>query len=198
MTSEVDGAEYLRRLKQDQVGPQPPVTQVTNQFLKPSGGVVERRATPRFKCQGSAQVRQENSDVRTWGSITDISLHGCYLEMTATFPVGTTVFILLELGGNQVEVKGEVRASYPFLGMGISFREMTSQNRLRLGDMVLVAAREVRLVAPHASDTQPAWVMPQVKDPTRVVDALASFFMRKGSLSREEFARIASSVSVEG
>ena len=75
---------------------------------------------------------------------------------------------------------------------------MTSQNRLRLGDMVLVAAREVRLVAPHAADTQPAWVMPQVKDPKRVLDALAGFFMRKGTLSREEFARIASNVSVEG
>jgi hypothetical protein len=198
MTSEVDGADYLRRLKQDQVGPQPPVTQVTTQFLKHATGGVERRATPRFKCQGSAQVRQENSEVQTWGSITDISLHGCYLEMTATFPVGTAVFIQLELGGNRVEIKGEVRASYPFLGMGISFREMTSQNRLRLGDMVLLAARELRLVASHASDAQAAWVMPQVKDPKRVVDALGNFFMRKGSLSREEFARIASSGSVEG
>jgi PilZ domain len=198
MTSEVDGADYLRRLKQDQAGPQPPVTQVTTQFLKPGGGGVERRMTPRFKCQGSAQVRQENSEVHTWGSITDISLHGCYLEMTATFPVGTIVFIQLEFGGSRVEVKGEVRATYPFLGMGISFREMTSQNRLRLGDMVLVAAREVRLVAPRASDVQPEWVMPQVKDPKRVVDALGSFFMRKGSLTREEFARIASTVSAEG
>ena len=198
MTSEVDGADYLRRVKQDQVGPQPPVTQVTTQFLKPAGGWVERRITPRFKCQGSAQVRQENSEVHTWGSITDISLHGCSLEMTATFPVGSLVFIQLELGGNRVEVKGEVRATYPFLGMGISFREMSSQNRLRLGDMVLVAAREVRLVARHASDGQPEWVMLQVKDPQRVVDALGSFFMRKGSLTREEFARMASNVSVEG
>ena len=38
MTSEVDGAEYLRRLKQDEHGPEPPVTQVTGQFLKPTGG----------------------------------------------------------------------------------------------------------------------------------------------------------------
>jgi hypothetical protein len=192
MASEVDGVEYLRRLKQDQVGPQPQVTQVTSQFLKHAGGVVERRSTQRFKCQGSVQVRQENSEVQTWGSITDISLHGCYLEMTATFPVGTTVFLQLELGGNRVEAKGEVRATYPFLGMGILFREMTSQNRLRLADLVLMAARQIRLVVPHASDTQPAWVMPPVSDPQRVIDALGNFFVHRTSLSREEFARIAS------
>jgi hypothetical protein len=192
MASEVDGVEYLRRLKQDQVGPQPQVTQVTSQFLKHAGGVVERRSTQRFKCQGSVQVRQENSEVQTWGSITDISLHGCYLEMTATFPVGTTVFLQLELGGNRVEAKGEVRATYPFLGMGILFREMTSQNRLRLADLVLMAARQIRLVVPHASDTQPAWVMPPVSDPQRVINALGNFFVHRASLSREEFARIAS------
>jgi hypothetical protein len=195
MASEVDGVEYLRRLKQDQVGPQPQVTQVTSQFLKHAGGVVERRSTQRFKCQGSVQVRQENSEVQTWGSITDISLHGCYLEMTATFPVGTTVFLQLELGGNRVEAKGEVRATYPFLGMGILFREMTSQNRLRLADLVLMAARQIRLVVPHASDTQPAWVMPPVSDPQRVVNALGNFFVHRASLSREEFARIASAPS---
>jgi PilZ domain-containing protein len=197
MSSEVDGAEYLRHLKQDQPGPQPQVTPVT-QFLKQQGGVVERRATPRFKCEGSAQVRAENSDVRTWGSITDVSLHGCYLEMTATFPVGTTVFIQLELGGNRVDVKGEVRVNYPFLGMGIAFREVTPQNRLKLGEMVLKAAREVRLVAPHAGDNQPTWVMPQVSDPKAVVAALGNFFSRKSSLSREEFTRIVGGASAEG
>jgi hypothetical protein len=194
MASEVDGAEYLRRLKQDDQGSQPPVTQVTGQFLKPAPVGAERRATPRYKCQGSAEVREENSEVHTWGSITDISLHGCYLEMTATFPVGTIVQLTLELGGNRVETKGEVRATYPFLGMGIVFRELSSQNRLRLGDMVLMAAREVRLVVQHAADSQPSWVMPEVSDPKRVMDALGNFFLRKGSLSREEFSRIANSV----
>jgi hypothetical protein len=150
MDCEVEGAEYLRRLKEDQRGPQPQVTHGMSQSVKRGPGGAERRATPRYKCQGSAQVWQENSEVRTWGSITDISLHGCYLEMTATFPVGTTVFLQLELEGIQVEAKGEVKVMYPFLGMGISLREMTPQNRLRLGEMVLKAAREVRLVVPHA------------------------------------------------
>ena len=151
---------------------------------------------PRYACQGSAQIHEENSEISSWGSITDISLHGCYLETTATFPVGTKVRLQLELGGNRVESKGEVRVTYPFLGMGIVFREITSQNRLRLGDMVLMAATEVRLVS-RASEPPTAWVMPQVRDPQGMVDALSAFFMRKGSLSREEFTRIASSLQIE-
>jgi hypothetical protein len=196
MTSEVDGSEYLRRLKQDEHGPDAPVTQVTGQFLKPAGGGAERRATPRYACQGSVQIHEENSEIGSWGSITDISLHGCYLETTATFPVGTKVRLQLELGGNRVESKGEVRVTYPFLGMGIVFRDITSQNRLRLGDMVLMAATEVRLVS-RASEPPAAWVMPQVRDAQGMVDALSAFFTRKGSLSREEFTRIASSLQIE-
>lgn len=176
MTSEVDGSDYLRRLKQDQQSSQPQVTQVTSQFLKHSPGTLERRATPRFKCQGSAQVREQNSEVRTWGSITDISLHGCYLEMTATFPVGATVFLKLELAGHTVEARGEVRVTYPFLGMGIKFNEITPQNRLRLGELVLAVAREVRLVVPHASDIETPWVMPQITNPQRVLEAVGRFF----------------------
>lgn len=76
MNSEVDGAGYLRRLKQDEAGPQVQVQHGTDSTLK-STGKMERRATPRYKCQGSAQVRMEGSDVRAFGSISDISLHGC-------------------------------------------------------------------------------------------------------------------------
>jgi len=154
---------------------------------------MERRATPRYKCQGSVQVREQNSKVRTWGSVTEISLHGCYLEMPATLPTGTTVFLQLDVSGKRVDAKGEVRGTYPLLGMGIAFREMTSQNRLKLGEMVLLAAREILPAAAKVNSAQPAWVMPPVSDPTRLVEALGNFFSRCESLSREEFMRMVAS-----
>jgi PilZ domain len=197
MNSEVDGAAYLRRLKQDEPGPQAQVQKATDPMLKHLGKA-ERRATPRYKCQGSAQVRVENSDVRAFGSISDISLHGCYVEMPTTYPVGTLVALLLELGGHKVEVKGEVRATYSFLGMGIKFGEITAENRLRLGEMVLMAGREVRLAVPHPENNSPDWAIPQIRDPKRIVDALGSFFLRRASLSREEFTRMANSLATEG
>jgi hypothetical protein len=56
--------------------------------------------------------------------------------MTATFPVGTVVYLGLELKGIRAQVKGEVRVLYPFLGMGIAFREVSEENRARVREMV--------------------------------------------------------------
>jgi hypothetical protein len=86
--------------------------------------------------------------------------------------IGATVFLKLELAGHTVEARGEVRVTYPFLGMGIKFNEITPQNRLRLGELVLAVAREVRLVVPHASDIETPWVMPQITNPQRVLEAV--------------------------
>ena len=195
MSTEVDGAEYLRRLKQDECSPQSkPSTPTCGKRVD----VAERRATPRYKCQGSVKVRVQGSDVSAWGSIADISLHGCYVEMANTHAVGTAVNLTLEVGGNRVEVNGEVRATYPFLGMGIIFKQMTPQDRLRLGDMVLIAARDLRLIVPHAENTAFNWQMPKISDPLRLIEALENFFVRRHSMSRDEFTRLASGLSSGG
>lgn len=123
---------------------------------------------------------------------------GANVEMPTTYGVGTVVALLLELGGNKVEVKGEVRATYPFLGMGIKFGEISKENRLRLGEMVLMAGREVRLVVPQPENSSTEWSIPQIRDPQRIVEALGSFFLRRGSLSRDEFTRMANSLATEG
>jgi hypothetical protein len=88
MSFESSGAEYLRRLKQDMEHPgtcHDPVVE-TVQTIAPAAAQ-ERRQSPRYKCEGSAQFRVGGSAVRTWGTFTDISLGGCYVEMTATYPV---------------------------------------------------------------------------------------------------------------
>ena len=51
----------------------------------------DRRQSPRLRCSGSVEFRAEGSDVRIWGTLTDISLHGCYVEMSTTFPVDARV-----------------------------------------------------------------------------------------------------------
>ena len=59
-----------------------------------------------------------------WGTLTDISLHGCYVEMNATFPVDTKVDLVLKSFGIRIHTPGRVRATYPSLGMGICFAEI--------------------------------------------------------------------------
>jgi hypothetical protein len=58
-----------------------------------------RRQAPRYKCEGSVEIRTEGCDVRTWATFTDISLYGCYIEAQATFPAGTVLNLKLEANG---------------------------------------------------------------------------------------------------
>jgi len=137
MAFESSGADYLRKLKQD-LHPAPAFEEST---VAPSpaasaDGKQERRINPRYKCEGSAEFRTEGSDVRTWGTFADLSLGGCYVEMKATFPVGALVDLTLDLNDVRVQVKGEVRISYPFLGIGIAFRDISPENQLHLKQMI--------------------------------------------------------------
>ena len=71
------------------------------------------------------------------GTLTDISLHGCYLQMTTTFPVGTKVDLVLNSLDFKIKTLGTIRATYPSLGMGISFSEMQSEQVERLQQLLV-------------------------------------------------------------
>jgi hypothetical protein len=78
MSSESSGTEYLRRLKQDLEHSAGLASQGTG-IVPPEvpAGAHERRQSPRYKCEGSAEFRVGGSDIRTWGTFTDICLRGC-------------------------------------------------------------------------------------------------------------------------
>jgi PilZ domain len=198
MSFEFDGAEYLRKLKQSDVGQSTPAVPPAHELTlpisvaqPPSGP--ERRKSPRYACHGSAKFSQKGSEVHSWGSFTDISLHGCYIEVTATFPLGSRLWISLELGGLRAEMEGEVRVSYPFLGMGIAFREISEENRRRLGEMVRSLAYGIP-PRPASSEKEQPDVRPKAQktpsDARRALEALVDFFETRQLLTREEFYRV--------
>src|SRR5208282_4990825 len=53
----------------------------------PGGAVFvkERRRSQRFQCSGSVELQPQDGSAHMWGALTDISLHGCYVEMPTTF-----------------------------------------------------------------------------------------------------------------
>lgn len=193
MNLESSGADYLRRLKQDEECARPSASELAPATPAPptSDTSTERRQSPRYKCAGSAQFRVGGTDVRTWGTFTDLSLNGCYVEMTATFPVGAMVDLVLELSGLRAEVKGEVRVSYPFLGIGIAFRDISEENRARLREMVRTLLPSARLgISPAAKPaTSPASLL-ATANPAAVMQSVVSFFEERTLLSKEEFLNL--------
>lgn len=150
----------------------------------------EKRRSPRYKCEGSAEMCEEGHDVRTWAAFKDISLHGCYVEATATYPVGTLLDMKLEANGLQVRTSGTVRVTYPFLGMGIAFTEMAEQDRTRLKELLRTVMRPAVVMGPSLLSSGPLEPVPLITDPNAAMGALAEFFEKHQTLFRDEFLRI--------
>lgn len=151
---------------------------------------VEKRRSSRFKCEGSAEIREDGRDVRTWAAFTDVSIHGCYVEAQATYPAGTVLQMKLDAKGVKIEAKCTVRVNYPYLGMGIAFVEMTDENRVCLRRLLGIVAQPEsgpQDVTP-SSVSKPA--VASVSHPDAAVQALISYFETRHMLTREDFLGI--------
>jgi hypothetical protein len=156
---------------------------------------VEKRRTPRYKCEGRVELYEAGCDVHTSAVLTDLSLHGCYVETQATYPVGTTLAMKLNTNGRKFEVNGVVRVHYPSLGMGIAFVEMTESNRAELKDLFASISQSIMVnpagrISPLSSSREPLESLPRISDPMAAVQALLDFFKDRQMIVREDFLRV--------
>jgi hypothetical protein len=195
---------YLRALKQSDVlaaeaAPAPagepnlePDLAGCNVEVSPPFQGAEKRRSVRYKCEGSAELRAQDCDVRTWAAFQDVSLHGCYVESQATYPVGTLLHMKLEANGVRVETIGEVRVNYPYLGMGIAFQKMSEENRAQLKKL-LGAISHPTVVMGHRIASSLAGgddAGALVANPAATLRALAQFFENREMLMRDDFLKI--------
>jgi hypothetical protein len=205
MADEQDaGAAYLAALKQS-TGPQAggaaaaSAPEVPRSARTRTGGMIspgsaDKRKSPRYRCQGSAHIREIDTGVAIWTTFTDISLHGCYVEATTTYPLGVMLGLKLEANGYRIEATGEVRVAYPSLGMGISFTNISEEDRERLRSLVRSISRPSVIVGSRAGIRAPATpqseTLPAVADPGAALQAMSNFFEDRHMMGREEFLRI--------
>jgi len=193
-----EGVDYLRRLKGAVLEAAPADAVVRGGGEAPAAANSlawkEKRQSPRLRCSGSAEFRTEASDARMWGTVTDVSLHGCYVEMNTPLPVGTKMDLVLKSFGIRIEAPGTVRASYPFLGMGICFAEIEPVQQMQLKQ--LLAALAGRSAVPNAMPAAEKTVKDTLAsaDPKSFVEGIAEFFQKHETLSRDEFHQIAKRV----
>jgi PilZ domain-containing protein len=201
-----EGLAYLQALKQaaptavavapargPNSGDAPWRAQVHNS-AGPQTFVLEKRRSPRYKCEGSVEICQEGFELRTWATCTDVSMHGCYVEATTTYAVGTNVHVKLQANEFHVESTGCVRVAYPCLGMGIAFGEMSEENRTRLRALLRTISRPSVILGAGTLPSAP-WGGPLMSislpaDATAALRALAEFFESRQLLMRDEFLRI--------
>jgi CheY-like chemotaxis protein len=88
-----------------------------------------RRGQTRYACRLGAEVYQKGSSVRNYCHLSDLGPGGCYLEMPLAFAAGSSVEIVVRTHEMKLRISGEVRASHPGYGMGVSFRLNTRDER---------------------------------------------------------------------
>jgi len=99
--------------------------QVGLRFQDPSPEVA--RQLREWLGRNSPDAERDDPPVRC--QLTDLSLGGCYLEISSPFPVSTRVTLSMRAGGIDLRTEGVVRIMHPDKGMGVEFTQSTPEHR---------------------------------------------------------------------
>jgi len=97
-------------------------------FVQPTEEV--RQQLREWLRQNSQEVEQDDPPIRC--QLSDLSLGGCYLEISSPFPASSRVTLSMRAAGVEVRVPGTVRIMHPEKGMGVEFTQNTAEHRAAL------------------------------------------------------------------
>jgi c-di-GMP-binding flagellar brake protein YcgR len=139
--------------------------------------------------RNSPDVEKDDPPVRC--QLTDLSLGGCYLDLSSPFPVSTRVTLSMRAAGVELKTEGVVRVMHPDKGMGVEFTQTTAEHRALLEKFLrlLTENREVLpelLVEPEGLETESSnpSLSPAGADPE---DTLLGLFRSPAALSADAF-----------
>jgi len=84
----------------------------------------EKRGSPRYFFFASAELTEENSQIRVPSRVSELSLYGCYLDMMNPFPV---VHLTIESGNALFQTRAKTIHSTPNIGAGVTFLDETPE-----------------------------------------------------------------------
>lgn len=109
--------------------------------------------------QNSSDTEPDDPPIRC--QLTDLSLGGCYLEISSPFPVGSRVVLSMRAAGVEVRAQGLVRVMHPEKGMGVEFTQATPEHRTAVETFLGVLSENRSLlpellVEPEGLDSEPS------------------------------------------
>jgi hypothetical protein len=93
-----------------------------------AAGSVEQRDSARFRCQTSVEIHISGG-ASCWGTISDLSVGGCYVEMGVPLEPGTGLKVGLWLGQSKVWAEGQISHQTPGMGFGVQFIKIAAEDR---------------------------------------------------------------------
>jgi PilZ domain len=90
-------------------------------------GSIERRKSTRFRCQNPVEVHVHQG-ASFWGTVADLSLGGCYVEMPLPLHPGTRLKVGIWFGQAKAWADAQVTHRTPGLGVGVKFIEISEED----------------------------------------------------------------------
>jgi PilZ domain len=82
-----------------------------------------QRRAPRYFFFADAELTEEASAVSVISRVSELSRHGCYLDMMNPFPAETIVKLKIAAGAEFFETRARTVHSTPNIGAGVAFLE---------------------------------------------------------------------------
>jgi hypothetical protein len=144
----------------------------------------DRRRSERFPFSAVAEVVDTDSHTRINARVSDISRHGCYLDVINVFAAGTIVQLSIQHASLQLDVTATVVYSLPGMGMGLAFKPLS-------GPMESVLRRWVSGVEVEPAIEEDA---PEASQPNQdyrrlerhILGRLIGLMMQKNMLTNDE------------
>jgi hypothetical protein len=81
----------------------------------------QRRRNPRYSFIASAELLEPQTDMRIATRVSELSIHGCYLDMLNPFPVDTIALVKISTEHATFQSKARVIYAHPNFGAGVTF-----------------------------------------------------------------------------
>jgi c-di-GMP-binding flagellar brake protein YcgR len=161
-------------------------TQVGLRFLDPSPAALQHLR----EWLGRNSDEPEKDDPPLRCQLTDLSLHGCYLEVTSPFPVATRVTLTMRTVGLEVKSEGVVRVMHAEKGMGVEFTRNTPEQQALIEKFLASLAENPEaqpemLVEPEGLENDSPQSQTASKQATE--DPLLNLFRNHADLSADAF-----------
>lgn len=88
-----------------------------------AGEYANRRKAPRFPFIAEVEVTDNNSGAKLSARVSEIGLHGCYVDTLNPFPEGSLVHIHIHKDDGVFQAPAKVMYVHAGLGMGICFQD---------------------------------------------------------------------------
>ena len=92
----------------------------------------EHRKYPRTKAAIQVELKTEGAAVASRTETADLSVGGCYLEMSFTLQVGTKLDLVLWVEGERLPTTAVVVTHHPQFGNGIQFLDLSLDDQAKL------------------------------------------------------------------